>query len=100
MLHWGYKAFRWDAGKNEWLKVHRRVSFELVLPKLERGDVLDIVEHVNKERYPNQRIFIVDLDGYAYLVPFVETEEEIFLKTLFASRRATKRYLRQGHEHG
>jgi len=58
-----------------------------------RGGLLDIIEHPNTKKYPNQRIFIVDIDDYAYLVPFVETEERVFLKTVIPSRKMTKRYL-------
>ncbi len=60
---------------------------------IERGDVLDVLEHPNDERYPEQRLFVVAVDDYAYLVPFVESEEELFLKTIIPSRKATKRYL-------
>lgn len=58
-----------------------------------RGGLLDIIEHPNTKKYPNQRIFIVDIDDYAYLVPFVETEERVFLKTIIPSRKMTKMYL-------
>lgn len=90
------KVFRWGGEKNEWLKANRNVSFEQVALKIEAGDVLDIVEHGNTARHPHQRIFILDLGGYAYLVPFVETEIEVFLKTIIPSRKATKRYLGGG----
>jgi hypothetical protein len=61
--------------------------------------LLDVVEHPNPERYPGQRLFIVDIGDYAWLVPFVETQDEVFLKTIIPSRKATRRYLRGG-EHG
>jgi len=35
----------------------------------------------------------LDIGNYAYLVPFVETESEIFLKTIIPSRKATRKYL-------
>ena len=90
------KAVRWGGEKNEWLKANRNVGFELVAFKIAAGEVLDIVEHRNKDRYPNQRIFVLEIEGYAYLVPFVETEAEIFLKTIIPNRQATKRYLGGG----
>ena len=71
----------------------RRIGFEQVALKIANGDVLDIVEHPNTARYPHQRVFIIEFSGYAHLVPFVETEDEIFLKTIIPSRQATKRYL-------
>jgi hypothetical protein len=60
---------------------------------IEKKQVLDIVEHLNQEKYRNQRIFIVNINNYAYLVPFVENEQEIFLKTIIPGRKATKKYL-------
>ncbi len=87
------KYFDWDNQKNKRLKEERSVSFEEVLLAVEGNDILDIVEHPNKKAYPNQRIFIVNIDGYAYLVPFVEDEERVFLKTIIPSRKATKKYI-------
>jgi hypothetical protein len=63
------------------------------LPRIEHGDLLDIVEHPNQERYRGQRMFVVRCDDYAYIVPFVEDERTVFLKTIIPSRRATKQYL-------
>lgn len=90
------KLIIWDHEKNEWLKAERGVGFEQVLLLIEKGKILDIIEHKNKAKYPNQKVLIVDIRGYAYCVPFVETEKEIFLKTIFPDRRSTKRYLRGG----
>lgn len=90
------KYFSWNVDKNERLKGERSVSFEQVVLCIERGQLLDIVEHPNQERYGGQRIFVVNIDGYAYLVPFVETDDGVFLKTIIPSRKATRRYLR-GH---
>lgn len=55
--------------------------------------MLDDIEHPNKAKYPNQRVFVVEVDEYAYLVPYVESDNEIFLKTVIPSRKATKQYL-------
>ena len=87
---------RWNEEKNLRLKEERGVCFEDVVFKIGRGEVLDILEHPHQERYPGQRIFVVEIEGYAYLVPFVETEGEIFLKTVIPSRKATRRYLAGG----
>ena len=87
------KAIRWDSEKNDWLQVTRGLGFELVALKIAAGDVLDVLDHRNKARYPNQRIFVIEIAGYAHLVPFVETADEIFLKTIIPNRKATKRYL-------
>jgi uncharacterized DUF497 family protein len=87
------KYFSWSPEKNEVLIEERGISFEEVVFHIERGDVLDLLEHPNRERYPNQRVFVVNVEGYAYLVPFVEDESEVFLKTIIPSRKATRDYL-------
>ena len=92
--------FTWNGEKDESLKRERGVSFEETVFHIERGGLLDILEHPNQERYPGQRIFVVNIDGYAYLVPFVESESEVFLKTVIPSRKATDTYLRREQEHG
>jgi uncharacterized DUF497 family protein len=84
----------WEPDKNEWLKKERGVSFEDVLFHIETGDLLDIYDHPNQERYPGQKMYAVAIEEYVYLVPFVESKEEIFLKTIIPSRRATKLYTR------
>ncbi len=88
------KYYSWNNEKNERLKAERRVSFEEIVFCIERGQLLAIVEHPNQERYKGQHIFVVNVSGYAYLVPFVETEQEVFLKTIIPSRKATREYLR------
>ncbi|MFZ2196554.1 MAG: BrnT family toxin [Thermodesulfovibrionales bacterium] len=88
------KVFRWDNDKNEWLKEHRGVSFEQIVILLEREDVLETVEHPNQNKYPGQKIATVRIDDYAYLVPYVQESDEIFLKTIIPSRKATNKYVR------
>jgi uncharacterized DUF497 family protein len=87
------KPMNWNSDKNLQLKSERGISFEEVLVAISQGGILDIVEHPNKDKYPNQDILIVRIRGYAFLVPFVETHKEMFLKTIIPSRSATKRYL-------
>ena len=70
-----------------------RIGFEEIVFHIERGDLLDVLAHPNPERYGGQRIFVVRRDNYAYLVPFVEDEYTVFLKTIIPSRKATKEYL-------
>ncbi len=88
------KYFSWNEEKNERLKRERNISFEEVVFHIGRGDLLDIVEHPNPERYQSQRLLIVNIDNYGYLVPSIESEEEVFLKTIIPSRKATKKYLK------
>lgn len=93
------KPIRWDKEKDEWLQANRDIGFELAALRVASGEILDLTANPNKTRYPHQRVYILEFHGYAYLVPFVETEDEIFLKTIIPSRLATKRYL-SGGEHG
>jgi uncharacterized DUF497 family protein len=90
------KYFGWSNEKNEILKEERGVSFEEVVFYFERGHLLEIIEHPNQKKYPGQRIFIVNINNYAFLVPFIETEKEVFLKTIIPSRKATRQYLGGG----
>ena len=71
----------------------RGISFEDVVYYLRQGEILDDVEHPNHDKYPGQRIFVLNIDKYIHLVPYVESKEEIFLKTIIPSRKATKAYL-------
>jgi uncharacterized DUF497 family protein len=88
-------AIRWNSEKNLWLIRNRGVCFEQVLLIFERGELLDVVEHPNSKKYPGQKQAVVVIDDYAYLVPYVEDEDEIFLKTIIPSRKATARYLKE-----
>lgn len=92
------KYFSWNEEKNELLKEERKISFEDVVFYISQGFLLDVLEHLNQEKYQGQKIFVVQIDNYAYLVPFVENEREIFLKTIIPSRKATKKYLKGSEE--
>jgi len=87
------KTINWNAEKNQELMESRGVSFEDVVFYLQQGTLLDDLEHPNPEKYSNQRIFVLEIDEYVYLVPYVEDINEIFLKTIIPSRKATKQYL-------
>jgi uncharacterized DUF497 family protein len=87
-------VFYWNNEKNEWLKENRGVCFEQVVLLMEREEVLEVLEHPNQEKYPGQRIAIVEINEYAYLVPYVQEGDEIFLKTIIPSRKATSKYVR------
>ena len=90
------KLFRWNPEKNDALKADRGLSFEGITVAVESGGLLDILDHPNKAKYPNQRVLVVTFDNYAYLVPFVEEEDHYFLKTIIPSRKAAREYLKQG----
>jgi uncharacterized DUF497 family protein len=90
------KTCRWNQKKNEALKLARGVSFEDIVLALEAGGLLDVVAHPNPKRYPNQHIFVIALAGYVYLVPHIEDEDSVFLKTIIPSRKATRDYGEKG----
>lgn len=87
------KYFDWDEEKNKKLKIGRDVRFEDIQTAIEEGRVLAAIEHPNKNKYPNQKVFIVEIEEYAYIVPYVEDEKKYFLKTIFPSRKMTKKYI-------
>lgn len=86
------KYFDWNREKNILLKRKRGVSFEELVAIIEDG-LLDIIDHPNKEKFSNQQVFVIEFDNYVYLIPFIEDEEKYFLKTLYPSRKMTKKYL-------
>jgi len=84
------KLLNWNSEKNQQLMEERGISFEDVIYYLQQGALLDDIKHPNEVKYPNQRVFVLDIDGYVHLVPYVESRNEIFLKTVIPSRKATK----------
>nr|BAJ06865.1 putative uncharacterized protein [uncultured bacterium] len=87
------KPINWNPMKNQQLIAECGISFEDVVFYLQQGELLDDIEHPNGEKYSHQRIFVINIDDYVYLVPYVENRKEIFLKTVIPSRKATKQYL-------
>ncbi len=85
--------FDWDPQKSEKLRRERGVGFEEIVFHIEGGDLLAVLEHPDPRRFGRQRIFVVRIEDYAYLVPFVEDRERIFLKTIIPSRKATRQFL-------
>ena len=88
----GGKYFDWDPAKNLWLKEKRGLCFDDILPTLESHNYVAIIPHPNPNRYPNQKMYIVEIEEYIYLIPHVDDGNKIFLKTIFASRRMTEIY--------
>jgi uncharacterized DUF497 family protein len=83
------KYFNWNPSKNRILKRNRNLSFEEIVYLLESGQILGVEAN---PVHPDQKIYILEIDHYAVVVPFVETENEIFLKTAFPSRKYSKRF--------
>ena len=88
------KIITWNNEKNELLKKERNICFEDVLIAFQSGNVLDKMVHPNTDKYANQHVYIIKYNEYAYLVPCVESETELFLKTIIPSRKMTKKYLK------
>ncbi len=92
------KTYRWSEKKNEQLKQSRGISFEDIVLALESGGLLDVLAHPNPRQYPNQKVLVVAVMEYVYLVPHVEEAEHVFLKTVIPSRKATRDYGRRGEK--
>ncbi len=84
--------FDWNEEKNREIKKDRGVCFEDFIQALEDDRVIDIIEHHDKAKYPNQKLFIVELNGYIHYVPFVQDEKRYFLKNIIPSRKLNKVY--------
>lgn len=89
----GMKTIRWSQEKNRQLQEERGLTFEMVLTAIKQGNVLEDLVHPNVAKYPNQRMMIVRINNYAFLVPYIDSPSELFLKTIIPSRKATKKYL-------
>jgi uncharacterized DUF497 family protein len=87
------KPINWNSTKNQQLVSERGISFEDIVFYMQQGQLLDDIQHPNSVKYPEQRIFVINVDNYVYLVPYIENQQEIFLKTVIPSRKATKQYL-------
>lgn len=90
------KYFDWNPEKSASLEANRGIGFEDVITAIEEGLLLNTILHPNKTKYPGQKIYIVKIDNYCYSVPFVESDDKIFLKTIIPDRKATKKYLKKG----
>ena len=84
--------FDWNVNKNELLKTTRNISFEMVLEEISEGRILEDSPHPNQEKYPNQYIFVLKINEYCYIVPYVQNADTIFLKTIIPSRKMMKKY--------
>ena len=89
-------GFDWSMEKDQRLIEQRGISFERVVSAMEQGGLVDVLEHPNRDRYPGQLIYVVEIDEYLHFVPFVtQPDGTRFLKTIIPSRKATRDYLRR-----
>ena len=86
-------VFDWNPEKNAFLEREREIGFEEVVFHIQNGDVLAILKHPHPERYPNQKIIVLNVEGYVYLVPYAKEQGKRFFKTIIPSRKATRKYL-------
>lgn len=84
------KPFVWSSDKNAQLMAERERCFESVVVAIEAGELLDVLEHPSQSRYPGQRILVVRINGYVYLVPYVDAGDHLSLKTIIPSRKAQR----------
>jgi uncharacterized DUF497 family protein len=84
--------FDWNKDKNNEIKKHRGIGFEDFIAAFEEDRVLDIIEHHLPHKYPNQKLFIVEINEYIHYVPFVMNDETYFLKNIIPSRKYHKQY--------
>lgn len=87
------KPLRWSAAKSELLKTERGISFEEIVVAVEAGALLEVVPHPSPQKYPRQKVMVVEFVGYAYLVPYVEEDDHFFLNTIVPSRKATRDFI-------
>jgi uncharacterized DUF497 family protein len=83
--------FFWNEEKDELLKIERGISFNEIVNIIQSGGLLSDVPHPDQDKYPSQRVMYVDVSGYIYVVPYVREDDILFLKTIFPSRKATKK---------
>ncbi len=88
--------FDWNEEKNAQIKQERGIGFEDFLQAVEEGRVLDIIEHHQPDKYPNQKLFVANINDYICYIPFVKDEEKYFLKNIIPSRKLNKLY-KKGH---
>lgn len=94
-----HPVYDFSSEKNQKLIIERSISFEEIISAIQNGGLLDILEHPNQKKYGSQKIYVVRMNDYAYLVPFVMKDKRtVFLKTVFPSRKLTKQYLGHSHE--
>jgi uncharacterized DUF497 family protein len=90
--------YEFSSEKNQKLVSERGISFEEVIEAIENGLVVDVLPHQNPEKYTNQEIYVLNINDYVYLVPFVRKDKNtVFLKTIFPHRKLTKQYLKGGN---
>ena len=84
--------FEWNVEKNELLRSERGLSFDMVVKAINSGGLLNDGPHPDAIRYPHQQMYVVLIDGYVCMVPYVRSGDRVFLKTIFRNRKINRRY--------
>ena len=85
--------FSWDPHKDEWLRRNRGLSFDDVVYYMTHGGLLDDIPHPNQALHPGQRLYVIAIDNYVYLVPFYRDGDVESLRTVYPNRKYTRAYL-------
>lgn len=88
------KPIRFNKDKDKQLKISRKIGFSEIIKAITKREVIATIDNPNKEKYPTQKIYLVQIRNYIYLVPFFEENEYFFLKTIIPSRKQTRKYLK------
>jgi len=89
--------FEWNPKKDEFLKKKRGISFKEISKLITSENLIAVRKHPNPQKYPNQKIFIVNISGYAWVIPFERRGNKLRLITAYPSRKLTKIYLRRNN---
>lgn len=87
--------YDYNKEKDRLVRLRHGVSFKDIIQEIKRKRVLKRISHPNKTKYSNQKLYIIEIKGYAIVVPHVEQGDTIFLKTLFPSRKYTKKFIKR-----
>jgi uncharacterized DUF497 family protein len=88
-------TYDWSEEKNRQLKKLRSISFEEIVLCIQEDRIVTVLEHPNKEKYPNQLLYLINYREQIYVVPFVINK---VLKTIYSSRHFTRKYLEHKNE--
>lgn len=84
------KPINYNQEKSDLLKAIRGISLKEVAEMVVNN--INIIEIIENQNYTNQSYFVLNINNYIWFCPFVETDSEIFLKTVFPNRKANKKY--------
>lgn len=88
------KPLRFSEEKDRLLRAKRKIGFLEVVEAIENNKVLKSIDNPNKKKFPKQKMMLINIKNYIYIVPYIEDENEVFLKTIYPSRKYTKRLLK------